>query len=119
MVNTNHQQKSFMKYALKSWLEQRITALVMLLFAIIFIICVFIAEINVNSNINSWQMFFSNTFIKIAMQIFFIAVIWHGAIVVRDIIMDYITCNIIKLTLYTILILYIIANIIYSIKVLF
>ncbi len=100
-----------------SWLQQRITAIIMLIFAIIFLISVFLSALHINSSITSWQSLFSCTLIKIVVQIFFLAVILHAWVGIRDIWMDYIKCNSLKLTLHVLTILWLFGSLIYSIKV--
>ncbi len=100
-----------------SWLQQRITAVIMLIFAIIFLVCVFISAFNVNSSITSWQNLFNCTLVKIVVQIFFLAVVLHAWVGIRDIWMDYVKCNAVKLTLHILTILWLFGSLIYSIKV--
>ena len=104
-------------YGFGTWLQQRITAVIMLVFAIVFLIFIFAMALNVNSNISSWQSLFNYTLFKIFIQIFFIALVVHAWIGIRDIWMDYIQCNAMKLTLHTLTILWLLGSLIYSIKV--
>lgn len=104
-------------YGFNSWLYQRITAVIMLVFAIVFLVFVFYSALNVNSTFSSWQNLFSCTLTKVLIQIFFVAVLLHSWVGVRDIWMDYVQCNRLKLTLHTLTILWLVASLIYSIKV--
>lgn len=105
------------RYGLNTWLQQRITAIIMLLISILLLgLIIYIAN-NIDSSIQSWQNIFSNFLIKIIVQIFFVAMLIHAAIGVRDIWMDYIQCNMIKLSLHVMTILWLVACLIYSIKV--
>ena len=104
-------------YGFGSWLQQRITAVIMLAFVIVFLIFVFAMALNVNSSISSWQNLFNYTVFKLFVQIFFIALAVHAWVGIRDIWMDYIQCNAIKLTLHTLTILWLLGSLIYSVKV--
>lgn len=104
-------------YGINSWLQQRITAVIMLVTAIIFIIFVAVMALNINSNISSWQNVFHCTWVKFFTQVFFIAVLLHAWVGVRDIWMDYISCAALKLTLYALTFLWLIGSLIYSIRI--
>lgn len=104
-------------YGFNSWLQQRITAVIMLVIAIVFLGFIFISAINVNSSFSSWHSLFSCTITKIVAQIFFAALLIHAWVGMRDIWMDYIQCSVIKLTLHTLTLLWLIASLVYSIKV--
>ena len=104
-------------YGFTSWLQQRITAVIMLVFAIVFFIFVAALALNVNASIMSWQNLFNYTIFKIFVQIFFIALTIHACVGIRDIWMDYIQCNALKITLHTLTILWLLGSLIYSVKV--
>jgi succinate dehydrogenase / fumarate reductase, membrane anchor subunit len=104
-------------YGLNTWLQQRITAVIMLVLAIVFIIFVGFLATNVNANISSWQNIFQCFFVKFFVQVFFVAVIIHAWIGIRDIIMDYVQCSCLKLTLYLLTILWLLGSLVYSIKI--
>ena len=104
-------------YGFNSWLQQRITAIIMLVVALVFLGFVFVSAISVDSTFVSWQKFFTCTLTKIIMQIFFTALLLHAWVGVRDIWMDYIQCGAVKLTLHTLTLLWLIASLVYSIKV--
>jgi succinate dehydrogenase / fumarate reductase membrane anchor subunit len=105
------------KYGLGNWLQQRVTAVIMLLFSVISLgLIIYIANY-IDVSIQSWQNIFANIFVKIVVQIFFVAMLIHAWIGVRDIWMDYIQCNFIKLSLHVMTILWLVGCLIYSIKV--
>lgn len=105
------------RYGLNTWLQQRVTAVIMLVISTAFLgLMIYIAN-NIDSSIQSWQNIFANIFVKIIVQIFFVAMLIHAAIGVRDIWMDYIQCNFIKLSLHVMTILWLFGCLIYSIKV--
>lgn len=104
-------------YGLNSWLQQRITAIIMLVVTLAFFAFIIAMAFNVNSSITSWQSLFSCTLVKIFVQIFFLALLLHAWVGIRDLWMDYIQCNVIKMTLHVLTILWLLGSLIYSIKV--
>lgn len=104
-------------YGLTTWLQQRITAIIMLIFTIVFFGFIILTAVSINNNIFSWQNIFSFILVKIFVQIFFISLILHAWIGIRDIWMDYIVNNSLKLTLHIISILWLLGCLIYSIKI--
>jgi succinate dehydrogenase / fumarate reductase membrane anchor subunit len=74
-------------YGIKDWLVQRITALVMtaysFLFAGMLIACA-------PSGYDEWHGFFAPTWMRLATFVFFLSLLWHAWIGVRDILMDYV-----------------------------
>lgn len=105
-------------YGLLQWLKQRITACIMLVLSTAVLAFVTYAHFNVDVTIGSWQALFSHTGTKLLAQIFFVAVIMHAWVGIRDVIMDYLQCNSLKLFIYTLIILWLFASLIYSIKIL-
>ena len=106
-------------YGINSWLYQRLTAIIMLIFGISFLGFIFVSAYTVNSSLSSWQNLCSYTIVRILIEIFFVAVIIHAWVGIRDIWMDYIKCNILRLTLHTFTVLWLLGSFIYSIKVIF
>jgi len=104
-------------YGFYSWLQQRITAVIMLVVALLLLAFIAYAAINVNAAFSSWQGLFSCKLTKIVMQLFFGALLLHAWVGVRDIWMDYIQCVVIKLVLHTLTLLWLIASFIYSVSV--
>ena len=104
-------------YGLGSWLWQRITAVLMLIGSIVFFGFVAYLALNVNSHMSSWQTAFNCVFVKTVVQIFFVAVLIHAWVGIRDLWMDYIQSTSVRLTLHTLTILWLTGSFIYSIKV--
>lgn len=104
-------------YGINSWLQQRVTAVVMLVLALAFVVFVGVMATDVNSNITTWQAAFHCPFMRFFTQIFFAAVVLHAWIGVRDIWMDYVKCSCIRLTLYVLTIIWLLGSLVYSIKV--
>ncbi|HKB83509.1 MAG TPA: succinate dehydrogenase, hydrophobic membrane anchor protein [Burkholderiales bacterium] len=74
-------------YGLKDWLAQRVTALVMALYVIVFVGILLICP---PRRYEQWRSLFDNQVIRIATLVFFISLFWHAWIGVRDVLMDYV-----------------------------
>lgn len=74
-------------YGLTAWLMQRLTAVVMvaytLLLAGILLWCP-------PANYADWKGLFSGSFVRLATMLFFLALLYHAWVGVRDIVMDYV-----------------------------
>lgn len=105
-------------YGLGSWLQQRVTAVIMLISAVVFFIFIAYLATSINGNISSWQSAFQCLFVKIFVQFFFAALVLHTWVGIRDLWMDYVSCAALRLTLYVLTILWLLGSLIYSIKIL-
>ncbi len=74
-------------YGLKDWVIQRVSAVVMALYTIVFCLT---ALINNKFSYQDLHQIFSNRFVKITTLLFFISLLLHAWIGIRDIFMDYI-----------------------------
>ena len=74
-------------YGWQDWLAQRITAIIMLLFSVVFL-GFFIVKGSVSYG--EWKQLFSNQAMRILTLMFFVAVFYHAWIGIRDVLMDYI-----------------------------
>ena len=74
-------------YGLKDWIAQRATALVMAVYTLILLVV--LGALSPNS-FEAWRAIFSNGFMQFMTFLFFISLFWHVWIGVRDIWMDYI-----------------------------
>ncbi|MDD3265840.1 MAG: succinate dehydrogenase, hydrophobic membrane anchor protein [Burkholderiales bacterium] len=101
-------------HGINSWLQQRLTAVIMLISIIIFGGLILLAHNVVGSSIASWQEYFSFTIVKIIAQITILAVVLHAWIGMRDVVMDYVKCYGLRVTLYTGIILWLLGSTIYS-----
>jgi succinate dehydrogenase / fumarate reductase, membrane anchor subunit len=104
-------------YGFNSWLQQRISALLMLAVGIWLVGLLFYIACQSNSSINSWRMIMSMTSTRVVVQLFFIALVIHAWVGVRDIWMDYIKHAGLRLLAHTLTIVWLSANLIYSIHV--
>ena len=74
-------------YGLKDWIIQRATAIVMAVYTVIFLVV--IGAVGPDS-FESWRGIFTNGFMKFATFLFFVSLFYHVWIGVRDIWMDYV-----------------------------
>ncbi|MEN9946883.1 MAG: succinate dehydrogenase, hydrophobic rane anchor protein [Pseudomonadota bacterium] len=105
-------------HGINAWLQQRITAVIMLVAIMAFFAFVVIAKLQINANFTSWQQFFHLTFIKIFTQITILAIVVHAWVGMRDLWMDYVKCAGLRVLLHSLTILWLIASLIYSVKIL-
>lgn len=92
-------------YGLRDWLIQRLTAVVMLAFSIIAALRIAAAE----PGYAGWAGVFEPGWMRIALFIFLLSVIYHAWIGVRDIYMDYIKPVSVRLALHTLTVLVLVA----------
>lgn len=104
-------------YGIGSWLLQRVTAIVMLLLLILFLGLIVFLTHKADASFISWQIMFHQTWLKVCMTVFFVALLLHAWVGVRDIWMDYVKCAKLRLTLHTLTVLWLVASFIYTIKV--
>lgn len=83
---------------LRTWLIQRLSAVYMLLFVVFFAIY-FIA--NIPNSFLEWRVMMANNFIAITTTLFFLSLLTHAWVGMRDVIMDYVHIDSLRLTLLT------------------
>jgi succinate dehydrogenase / fumarate reductase membrane anchor subunit len=101
-------------YGLTAWLYQRITAVVMLVAMVAVFAIVILAKDMVGASIYTWQQFFHCTFVRIVAQLTILAVVIHAWVGIRDLWMDYVKCAALRITLYTLTVLWLAGSLIYS-----
>ena len=84
-------------YGFRDWLAQRVTAVVMALYTVIFAISALMLP---DASFESWRGLFSASFMKFATFLFFLSVFYHAWIGIRDLWMDYIKPNGVRLALH-------------------
>jgi succinate dehydrogenase / fumarate reductase membrane anchor subunit len=75
-------------YGLKDWLAQRVTAVVMALYTLILLVCLFMGK---RFNYEGWAGLFAQQWFKIATFVTFLTLFYHAWVGMRDILMDYVT----------------------------
>ena len=83
-------------YGLKDWVIQRATAVIMAIYTIILLATLLLA---VPQDFNSWRAIFANGFMRFATFLFLISLFYHAWIGLRDIWMDYIKADGLRLLL--------------------
>jgi succinate dehydrogenase / fumarate reductase, membrane anchor subunit len=86
-------------YGLRDWLAQRVTACVMGVYTILFLVKVLSLPINDNA---AWRAMFAGGFMRFATFLFFMSLFYHAWVGVRDIWMDYVKPISVRLTLHVI-----------------
>ena len=74
-------------YGLGDWLLQRLTAVVMAVYTVVFLGCLLM---RVPSTFADWKAVFAGGFTRAATLLFFASLLYHAWVGVRDIIMDYV-----------------------------
>ena len=74
-------------YGLRDWLVQRVSAVVMAVYTLLFAVILLVAP---PRHFGHWQALFSHQGMKLATFLFLVSVFLHAWIGMRDILMDYI-----------------------------
>ena len=83
-------------YGMRDWLAQRITAAIM---AVYTLIVAAVVVTNTPLKYAGWQSLFAQGWMRVATLLFSVSLAWHAWVGVRDIIMDYIKHDGLRLTL--------------------
>jgi len=82
-------------YGLRDWLAQRITAAIMAVYTVVMAVVL----LNNSLTYNSWKALFAQGWMRVATLLFAASLAWHAWVGVRDILMDYIKPDGLRLTL--------------------
>jgi succinate dehydrogenase / fumarate reductase membrane anchor subunit len=74
-------------YGLRDWLAQRVTAVVLLVYTVVLLGAVLLAD---ELTYGTWAGLFASVWMKVATLLAVLALIWHAWVGVRDIYMDYV-----------------------------
>ena len=102
-------------YGLKDWLAQRVTAIVMVVYTIIFLA---VLVTRAPMGFPEWKALFTHEVMRVLTLLFFLSLFYHAWIGVRDILMDYIQPTGVRLFLEVLVILALVAYTIWSISIL-
>jgi succinate dehydrogenase / fumarate reductase membrane anchor subunit len=102
-------------YGLRDWLAQRVTAIVLALYTLLFLSALIAAP---TIDFSSWRRLFAPQWMKLATLLFLVSLYLHAWIGMRNIIMDYIKSASLRLALYVIVIAALIAYAGWSIQIL-
>jgi succinate dehydrogenase / fumarate reductase membrane anchor subunit len=89
-------------YGLKDWLAQRVTGVIMAIYAVVMMINVLGGA---TASAESWRALMSGGFMRFVTFIFIVSLCYHAWVGVRDIWMDYVKCAAMRLTLHVLTIL--------------
>jgi succinate dehydrogenase / fumarate reductase membrane anchor subunit len=93
-------------YGLRDWLTQRVTAAVMALYTLLFVVVLLAAR---PTNYGTWKGLFSGQAMKLATLVFFVSLFLHAWIGMRDILMDYVGSLAVRLALQVLVVLLLVA----------
>lgn len=102
-------------YGWQDWLAQRVTALIMVVFSVVFI-GFFVVHGNVNYP--QWRGLFSSNLFRILALLFLLSVYYHAWIGIRDVLMDYVKPAGIRLAMQVGVLLFLVACTIWSFAIL-
>lgn len=102
-------------YGLRDWLIQRISAVVMALYAL-FITGYALTQPQLDYD--SWTRMFSSNVLRSFTLLALLALYYHAWIGVRDIVMDYVKCAGLRLTIHVLVILALLLYVIWSVQIL-
>ena len=83
-------------YGTRDWLAQRITAVIMVIFSIILLAVLFR---NSSLSYGVWKDLFAQGWMRVATLLFAFSLVWHAWVGARDILMDYIKPDGLRLAL--------------------
>ncbi len=89
-------------YGLRDWLAQRITAVIIAVYAVIAVVVLLSGK---PINYPVWKDLFAQGWMRVATLLFAVSVAWHAWVGVRDILMDYVKPDGLRLTLQVFVIL--------------
>ncbi len=102
-------------YGLRDWLAQRLTALVMAVYAVVFAAC---AIFVLPPGYDAWAGLFAPSWMKVATLVVIVALIYHVWVGMREIFMDYVKPTWIRLFAYVLTILWLAACLVWSVQIL-
>ena len=102
-------------YGLTDWLAQRITAAIMAVYSVIALVVV-LGGVPITYAV--WKDLFSQGWMRVATLLFMASLAWHAWVGVRDILMDYIRPDGLRLTLQVFTLLTIAAYLGWTIQIL-
>ena len=102
-------------YGLRDWLAQRITAVIMAVYSAIALV-VFLSNKNITYGV--WRGLFAEGWMRVATLLFMASLAWHAWVGMRDILMDYIKPDGLRLSLQVITLLTIAAYVGWTIQIL-
>lgn len=100
-------------YGLRDWILQRVTAVIMAVYTVALVLFL----LAMPSSYEGWKAFFGQTWVQVLTQTTLIALFLHAWVGIRDLWMDYVKPVGVRLTLHVLTLVWLVACVIYSIKV--
>lgn len=102
-------------YGLRDWLAQRVTAVVMALYTILFALRALTLP---EMNFENWRGLFSGGFMRIATFVFLACLFYHAWVGIRDLWMDYVQSTGTRLVLHVLTILSLVGYLFWTAQIL-
>ena len=102
-------------YGLRDWMVQRITAVVMAIYAVIIVVYLLMQS---SFGYDTWAELFSGNVMRTFSMLFLLSLFYHAWIGVRDIVMDYVKPASIRLLIHVLVILALVLYTIWSVQIL-
>jgi succinate dehydrogenase / fumarate reductase membrane anchor subunit len=102
-------------YGTRGWLAQRVTALIMALYTPVFL---FIFLSRAPWSYESWRAFFAQGWVRVATLLFVVSLAWHAWVGARDILMDYVKHDGLRLALLVLTVLLLAGYVSWAIEIL-
>lgn len=102
-------------YGLRDWLIQRVSAVVMALYSVVFVGYLLMQD---HVDYDVWTSLFSSQWVRTFSLLFLLSLFYHAWIGVRDIVMDYVKPTSVRLVIHTLVILALVVYVIWSIQIL-
>jgi succinate dehydrogenase / fumarate reductase membrane anchor subunit len=102
-------------YGLRDWMVQRITAVVMAIYAVIIVVYLLMQS---SFGYDTWAELFSGNVMRSFSMLFLLSLFYHAWIGVRDIVMDYVKPASIRLLIHVLVILALVLYTIWSVQIL-
>jgi succinate dehydrogenase / fumarate reductase membrane anchor subunit len=102
-------------YGLRDWLAQRVTAVVMLVYSVLFLIALLKLPA---FDFPSWKTMWTGGFMRYATLLFLLSLFLHAWIGLRNVFMDYVKPTWLRLTLYALVILALVSYAAWAVQIL-
>ena len=101
-------------YGLRDWLAQRISAVIMAVYTVI----IAVVLLRQAPTYEAWKELFAQGWMRVATLLFAASLAWHAWVGVRDILMDYVKPDGLRLTLQVVVLLVIASYVGWAIQIL-
>ncbi len=102
-------------YGVRQWLGQRVTALIMALYTVLVVV---VLAARAPFDHAAWKGLFTTGFMRVATLLFFLSLVYHAWVGMRDIFMDYVKATGLRLGLQVAVIVVLVGYAIWSVSIL-